>query len=121
MVALAGAFLIVLGLSPMLAGIAAALPKPVVGGAGFMMFGTLVVVGIKTLRNVDFDSDFRSFIVIGLAVAMAMITIIKPDFFAFMPDWSQAIFKSPVIMGAVTAIALNFILNGLAEGLKEDS
>lgn len=118
-VALAGGFLIVLGLSPALAGIAAALPKAVVGGAGFMMFGTLVVVGIKTLRNVDFDTDFRSFIVIGLSVAMAMIAIINPDFFAFMPDWSQAIFKSPVIMGAVTAIALNVILNGLADGLED--
>ncbi len=118
-VALAGGFLIVLGLSPALAGIAAALPKAVIGGAGFMMFGTLVVVGIKTLRNVDFDTDFRSFIVIGLSVAMAMIAIINPNFFAFMPDWSQAVFKSPVIMGAVTAIVLNVMLNGLADGLEE--
>lgn len=76
----------------MLAGIAAALPKAVVGGAGFMMFGTLVAVGIKTLRKVDFDSDLRSFIVIGLAVAMAMVAVIKADFFAFVPDWSQVIF-----------------------------
>lgn len=120
-VALAGGFLIVLGLSPMLAGLAAALPKAVVGGAGFMMFGTLIVVGIRTLRNVDFDTNFRGFIVIGLSVAMAMIAIIKPDFFTFMPDWSQAVFKSPVIMGAVTAIVLNLVLNGISEGLQEAS
>src|SRR5690606_11379842 len=41
-VALAGVFLVVIGLSPFLAATVAALPKPVVGGAGFVMFGTLV-------------------------------------------------------------------------------
>ncbi len=122
-VALAGVFLIVLGLSPFLAGIAAAIPKAVVGGAGFMMFGTLVVVGIKTLRRVDFDSDFRNFIVIGLSIAMAMVAIVKPEFFSFMPNWSQAVFKSPVIMGAMAAIFLNLVLNGLQaenEGIEKE-
>ncbi|MCB1387052.1 MAG: purine permease [Nitratireductor sp.] len=120
-VALAGIFLLILGLSPTLAGIAAGIPKAVIGGAGFMMFGTLVVVGIKTLRRVDFDGDFRNFIIVGLSVAMAMIAIIKPDFFAFMPDWAQVIFKSPVIMGAIAAIFLNLILHGLHEGLGEEA
>jgi xanthine/uracil permease len=31
-----------------------------------------------------------------------------------MPDWSQVLFTSPVIMGAVTAIILNILLNGIA-------
>ena len=113
-VALAGGFLIVLGLSPVLATAIASLPKPVVGGAGFVMFGTLVVVGMKTLQKIDFDTTFNNFMVVGLSVAMAMITIVKPDFFQFMPDWSQVVFHSPVIMGAVTAITMNAALNGFA-------
>lgn len=113
-VALAGGFLILLGLSPMLATAIASLPKPVVGGAGFVMFGTLVVVGIKTLQKTDFESSFNNFMVVGLSVAMAMITIIKPDFFQFMPAWSQVVFQSPVIMGAMTAIGMNAALNGLS-------
>lgn len=112
-VALAGGFLVVLGLSPVLATAIASLPKPVVGGAGFVMFGTLVVVGMKTLQKIDFDTTFNNFMVVGLSVAMAMITIVKPDFFQFMPEWSQVIFHSPVIMGAITAIAMNAALNGL--------
>lgn len=112
-VALAGAFLIVLGLSPVLATAIASLPKPVVGGAGFVMFGTLVVVGVKTLQRIDFDTTFNNFMVVGLSVAMAMVTIVKPDFFHFMPEWSQVVFHSPVIMGAVTAILMNAVLNGL--------
>ncbi|WP_312525813.1 nucleobase:cation symporter-2 family protein [Paracoccus sp. (in: a-proteobacteria)] len=112
-VALAGCFLIILGLSPVLATAIASLPKPVVGGAGFVMFGTLVVVGIKTLQKIDFDTSFNNFMVVGLSVAMAMITIVKPDFFQFMPAWSQVVFQSPVIMGAITAIGMNAALNGL--------
>ncbi|QEU06805.1 nucleobase:cation symporter-2 family protein [Paracoccus yeei] len=112
-VALAGCLLIVLGLSPMLATAIASLPKPVVGGAGFVMFGTLVVVGIKTLQRTDFDTTFNNFMVVGLSVAMAMITIVEPGFFGFMPDWSQVVFHSPVIMGALTAIGANAALNGL--------
>ncbi|MHA6643742.1 nucleobase:cation symporter-2 family protein [Mesorhizobium sp. A623] len=113
-VALAGGFLVVIGLSPFLATAVAALPKPVVGGAGFMMFGTLVVVGMKTLKSVDFDSSFKNFIVVGISVAMCMIPIMNAKFFQFMPDWSQVLFTSPVIMGAVTAIILNVALNGVA-------
>jgi len=101
------------GLSTMLGGMLNSFPKPVVGGAGFVMFGTLVVVGMKTLQKIDFDTTFNNFMVVGLSVAMAMITIVKPDFFQFMPEWSQVIFHSPVIMGAITAIAMNAALNGL--------
>lgn len=112
-VALAGCFLVILGLSPVLATVIASLPKPVVGGAGFVMFGTLIVVGIKTLQKTDFNTTFNNFMVVGLSVAMAMITIVKPDFFQFMPAWSHVIFHSPVILGAIVAIALNAALNGL--------
>ena len=77
------------------------------------MFGTLVVVGIKTLQRTDFDTTFNNFMVVGLSVAMAMITIVEPGFFGFMPDWSQVVFHSPVIMGALTAIGANAALNGL--------
>jgi xanthine/uracil permease len=50
---------------------------------------------------------------VGLSVAMAMITIVKLDFFGFMPAWSQVVFHSPVIMGALTAICTNAALNVL--------
>jgi len=93
------------------------------GGAGFVKFGTPVVVGVKTLRTVDFDTSYRNFIIVGLSVAMAMIPNMKPEFLSFMPDWSQVIFKSPVTMGAITAISLNALLNGIQYhgGLKAKS
>ncbi|WP_189654770.1 hypothetical protein [Paracoccus mutanolyticus] len=35
----------------------------------FVMFGTLVVVGIKTLQRTDFDTTFNNFMVVGLAMS----------------------------------------------------
>ena len=87
-----------------MAAIVASLPKPVVGGAGLVMFGTLVVVGIKTMKSVDFDSTFKNFIVVGISVAMCMIPLVNQDFFQFMPAWFQVLFSSPIVMGALTAI-----------------
>lgn len=46
-VALAGVFLVVIGFSPYLAAIVASLPKPVVGGAGLVMFGRWLWWGSK--------------------------------------------------------------------------
>lgn len=87
-----------------MAAIVASLPKPVVGGAELVMFGTLVVVGIKAMKSVDFDSTFKNFIVVGISVAMCMIPLVNQDFFQFMPAWSQVLFSSPIVMGALTAI-----------------
>lgn len=65
------------------------------------------------MKSVDFDNTFKSFIVVGIRVAMCMIPLVNQDFFQFMPAWSQVLFSSPVIMGALTAIGLNVLLNGV--------
>lgn len=116
-VGLAGVILVFLGLFPKLSALVASLPKPVVGGAGLMMFGVLFAAGIKTLKNVDFDTDLRNFLVVGLSLAAAMIPIASPNFFHFMPSWSQVIFESSVVLGANTAILLNLLFSGISPTL----
>lgn len=113
-VGLAGILLACLGLFPKLSALVASLPKPVVGGAGLMMFGVLFAAGVKTLKVVDFDSDLRNFLVVGLSLGAAMIPIASPDFFHFMPDWSRVVFDSSVVLGANTAILLNLLFNGIS-------
>ncbi len=112
-VALAGVLLACLGLFPKLSAVVAALPKPVVGGAGLMMFGVLFAAGAKTLQSVDFENGLRNFLVVGLSLCMAMVPVVNPEFFSFMPDWSQVVFDSSVMLGATVAIVLNLVLNGL--------
>lgn len=112
-IAAAGVIIACLGLFPKLGAVFAALPDAVVGAAGFMMFGVLFSAGIKMLQNVDFESGLGNFTVVGLTIIMSLIPIVHPDFFAFMPDWSHVIFNSNIMLGALTVISMNLIINGL--------
>ncbi|WP_338332473.1 solute carrier family 23 protein [Acetobacter sp. LMG 32666] len=110
-VALAGGILCVLGFSPFLAAAVAALPPAVAGGAGLMIFGTLMMVGIQMLASLGLEPGNRPFIVASVSIVLAMAIVLKPDFFCFMPQWTQSVLQSPVVTGCLSAIALNIILS----------
>ena len=109
-VALAGALLFTLGLSPFLAAAVAAIPPAVAGGAGLMIFGTLMMVGIQMLAAHELEPGSRSFIIASVSIVLAMAIVMKTDFFIFMPQWMQPILQSPVVTGCLSAIALNLVL-----------
>lgn len=113
-VATAGVIIGCLGLFPKLSAVVAAIPKPVIGGAGFVMFGVLCAAGVKMLQKTDFEDSFNNFLVVGVSISIAMIPVVQPDFFHFMPQFSQIIFQSSVMLGACTAIALNLAMNGIS-------
>jgi xanthine/uracil permease len=110
-VALAGTLLFGLGLSPFLATAVAAIPPAVAGGAGLMIFGSLMMVGIQILGTQKLQPGNRPFIVASVSIVLAMTIVLKPDFFIFMPQWAQPILQSPVVTGCLSAIALNIILS----------
>lgn len=51
-----GAILVVLGLLPVMGGVVAAIPSPVLGGAGIVLFGTVAASGIRTLSKVEYEA-----------------------------------------------------------------
>lgn len=110
-VALAGGILCVLGLSPFLATAVASLPPAVAGGAGLMIFGTLMMVGIQMLASLDLKPGNKPFIVASVSIVLAMAIVMKPDFFIFMPKWTQPVLQSPVVTGCVSAIVLNILFS----------
>ena len=57
-VATAGLFMMVIGVIPKVGAVVAAIPPPVLGGAS--LFGTVAVIGIQTLRRVDFTTSATS-------------------------------------------------------------
>lgn len=112
-IATAGVIIACLGLFPKLGATFAALPAPVIGAAGFMMFGVLFSAGAKMLQEVDFDKGLGNFTVLGLSVIVSLIPTVHPGFFEFMPEWTHVLFNSNVMLGALMAIGLNLIINGL--------
>src|SRR5699024_4225003 len=52
-----GLLLVAMGLLPVLGALIAAVPMPVLGGAGLMLFGTVAGSGIRYLKSVSYDGN----------------------------------------------------------------
>ena len=79
--ATSGAILIVLGLIPRMGEVVAALPDPVVGGVGIILFSTVAVVGINTLRKVDLSDP------INTTIAAVSVGI------GILPEFAEGMFE----------------------------
>ena len=112
-----GAMLLVLGFIPKFAAIVGAIPKAVLGGVGFAMFGMVLVGGIKTLSKVQFDGT-KNGVIVAVSVGLAMIPLANPDFYHNFPSWIQTIFHSGITTGSLAAVLLNIFFNEL--GYKKE-
>jgi xanthine permease len=114
-VATAGGFLVLLGLLPKLGAVVAAVPAPVLGGAGLVMFGTVAASGLRTLATVDFRGNGNA-TVVAVSLAVGLLPVGVPEVYAKFPDWFQTVMDSGISAGCLTAIALNLLFNHLPFG-----
>ncbi len=114
-VAAAGVFLILLGLFPKLAAVVAAIPLPVLGGAGFVLFGTVAATGIRTLSRVDFERN-ANIIIVAISLAVGIIPVAVQDFYSGFPPGVQIVLNSGITAGSIAAIVLNVAFNILGGG-----
>lgn len=111
-VAAGGIILVVLGLLPVMGRLVAAIPVPVLGGAGLVLFGTVAASGIRTLAKIDYNEQ-KNLIIVATAIAAGMIPIIDHSFYANFPKWVQTLFHSGISSTCVMAILLNIVFNHL--------
>jgi xanthine permease len=111
-VATAGLILSILGLFPKLAALVASIPSPVLGGAGLVMFGSVAASGIKALSKVQLEGNYNA-LIIAVSIAVGVIPIAVPGFYAKFPESARVICESGITMGSIVAIALNALLNEL--------
>jgi uric acid transporter len=107
-----GVILVVLGLLPILGRLVAAIPVPVLGGAGLVLFGTVAASGIRTLAKIDY-SEQKNLIIVATSIAAGMIPIIDYSFYADFPKWVQTLFHSGISSTCLMAIVLNILFNHL--------
>ena len=118
-VAAGGLILVVLGLLPVLGRVVAAIPLPVLGGAGVVLFGSVAASGIRTLARVEYENNMN-LVVVATSIAFGMIPIAKPDFYEHFPAWFGTIFHSGISSSAVMAILLNILFNHIKAGNTDD-
>ncbi len=107
--AVAGAMLAILGLIPKTAALVAAIPAPVLGGAGLVLFGMVAASGVRTLSRVKFTES--NVVVVAVPLALALLPAVAPDLFTQVPDWAQIFLGSGICIGSVAAILLNLVFN----------
>lgn len=115
--ALAGVFLIVLGLFPKLAYFVASIPSCVLGGAALFMFGMVTSNGIKVLQRVDFE-NVNNLYVIAISTSIGMLPVFSPTIFSNLPASLSPLLNSPILLTAFCAVTLNVILNRKSELMK---
>lgn len=103
---MAGGIMVVLGLVPKLAVIAASIPIYVLGGAGIVMFGMVCATGIRILSVVDYSHRGNLFIV-GVSVVLGLIPVLSPTFYAQTPAFLAPVTHSGIVMSAISAFLLN--------------
>jgi xanthine permease len=112
-IVVAGGLLVVIGFIPKIAALTQLIPASVLGGAMVALFGMVVSSGIRMLGDQVDLNRYENLFVIACSVGMGLGVTVVPDIFAQLPDWARILVDNGIIAGAVTAIALNLLFNGL--------
>jgi NCS2 family nucleobase:cation symporter-2 len=114
-VAVTGASLLVLGCVPFLGRVVAAIPMPVLGGIGLMLFGTIVAMGVRTLAKVELDGG-HNVVIIAASVGIGILPVAIPGIYHAMPAWLDPFLESGILAAAATAFVLNILFNVVGRG-----
>jgi len=119
-VAAGGGVLVILGLLPVLGRVVGAIPAPVLGGAGIVLFGSVAASGIRTLAKVDYRGNMN-LVIVATSLGIGMLPIAAPTIYDQMPSWFVTIFHSGISSAAVAAILLNLLFNHLGTRAGKDA
>lgn len=116
-VAAGGSVLLFLGLFPVLGRLVAAVPLPVLGGAGIVLFGSVAASGIRTLSKVDFDGNLN-LVIVAVAIGFGVVPIAVPGFWSAFPEWVHVIFDSGISAASIVAVLLNIFFNEFSKARR---
>ena len=111
-----GVIMILLGLLPKVAFVAASIPQSVLGGAGIVMFGMVAATGIRILATVDYEKQRGNLIIVACAIGFGMIPLVAPTLFRAAPEMLRTLLDSGILLATIAAVALNAFFNGAAVG-----
>ena len=111
-----GAIMILLGLLPKIAFVAASVPQCVLGGAGIVMFGMVAATGIRILAAVDYEKHRGNVFIVAISIGIGMIPLVAPTLFHAAPEMLRTLLDSGILLASVSAVALNAYFNWHAPG-----
>ncbi|POR59949.1 uracil-xanthine permease family protein [Pseudomonas syringae] len=103
-----GTVLFVLGLFPHIGAIVQQIPKPVLGGATLVMFGSVAAAGVRILAQSPLDR--RSMLIIATSLGVGLGIAAQPALLHQLPKLVQNLFDSAITSGGITAIVMCLLI-----------
>ncbi|WP_123711790.1 uracil-xanthine permease family protein [Sinobacterium caligoides] len=103
-----GVMLMLLGLFPAIGAFLQMIPKPALGGATIVLFGTVAAAGVKILASEHLCR--RKLLIMAVSFGFGIGVTLVPNVFAQLPELARNILSSPVTAGGFAAIILTLVL-----------
>ncbi|TFF19812.1 purine permease [Jiella endophytica] len=100
--------LVVLGFFPIIGSAFLILPKPVLGGATLVLFGTIAVAGIRILATEEIDR--RKAYIMAVSFGLGLGVTLVPDATKQLPDFIRQVFATPITLSGLSAILLSLLI-----------
>lgn len=103
-----GVLFILFALFPIIVVFFQLLPRPVLGGALVVLFGTIACSGIRIL--LQHEVNRRESIIIAVSIGVGLMSMTTPEVFERLPRFLKIFFDSAIVSGGVTAMIVHQIL-----------
>jgi xanthine permease XanP len=101
-------FLVILGFFPIIGSLFLLIPKPVLGGATLVLFGTIAVAGIRILASQEIHR--REAYIMAVSFGLSLGVTLVPNATQHLPVAVQQIFGTPITISGITAIVMSLLI-----------
>lgn len=112
--------LLICGCIPKLGALANIIPLPVLGGAMIAMFGMVMAYGVSILGNINFQNQ-NNLLIIAISVGLGAGISAVPQAFKGLGEQFAWLTQNGIVLGAISAIILNFFFNGINYKQSEEN
>ena len=109
-------FLVLMGFFPIIGSTFLMLPKPVLGGATLVLFGTIAVAGIRILATEEIDR--RKAYIMAVSFGLGLGVTLVPDATKQLPEFIRQVFATPITLSGLSAILLSLLIPERADETK---
>lgn len=106
-------FLVILGFFPVIGSVFLLIPKPVLGGATLVLFGSIAVAGIRILASEPID--MRRVYIMAVSFGLGLGVTLVPDATQHLPVLLKQVVATPITLSGLSAIILSL---AIPEGAK---
>ena len=99
---------LVMGLFPVVGAFFLMIPKPVLGGATLVLFGTIAVAGIRILASEPIDQ--RRTYIMAVSFGLSIGVILVPAASQQLPDLIRQVVATPITLAGLSAIVLSLAI-----------